>query len=110
MSPFTKDRKWTEAKKVISKMDWVSIVSYYRYIGGESVFVYVIGDKDRKLIVDYIGINDDVILINKEGNVEIDTYENVTNSRKEFVHSESYDVRTYYIEGEEDFIPIESNN
>lgn len=107
MSPFTKDTKWMEAKKVINGMDWVLIVSYYRFVGGKNIFVYVIGDQDRKLIVDITGDDDDVILINKKGELEVDTYENVTNSRKEFTHSEEYKEQTYYVKGEEITVPIE---
>lgn len=110
MSSFSSDKKWMEAKKVVGDTNWVEVINYYRSINGTNVFVYAIGDGDRKLIVDVIDDEDNILLINKHGNPEIDTYENVTNSRKEFKYSEDTEYGDFYINDMKFTIPIERHN
>jgi len=107
MSSFSSDKKWMEAKKVVGDMNWVEIVSYYRSINGTNVFVYVIGEGNKRLIVDVID-DDNILLINKDGDPEIDTYENVMNSRKEFKYSEDFGYEDFYLNDTKITIPIEN--
>lgn len=89
MSSFNQDLKWLEAKKAVGNNEWIEIISYYRSIGGQNVFVYCVGNGDKRLIVDVIDENDNVLLINKTGEPVIDTYDNVLNSRKVFTYSDN---------------------
>ncbi|AMQ66589.1 portal protein [Bacillus phage Shbh1] len=109
MSLFSKDSKWVEAKKVIGSSNWIEVVSYYRYIGGENVFVYVIGDGNKKLIVDIMD-DQNVLLIDKEGNPSIDTYDNVQNSRKMFRYSENTKVKKFTVQDQTFFVRMESKD
>lgn len=95
-----------EAKKVIGELDWVEIISYYRFVGGNNVFVYIIGEGDKKQIIDFVDEENNVLLLNKYGNLEIDTYDNVTNSRKVFEYSDDYEKRDYYLDDVKITIPI----
>jgi hypothetical protein len=109
MSSFGQDSKWLEAKKVIGDLNWIEIVSYYRFIGGNNVFVYVIGDGDKKLIVDIIDEDDNILLINKNGKPLTDSYDNVTNSKKVFQYSESLEDKEYYLGKQKFIIPTEKS-
>lgn len=97
MVSFSQDKKWMEAKKLLNqKYSWIDIVSYYRSIGGNNVFVYCIGNGDKKLIVDIVD-DDNVLLINKLGEPIIESYEDVLNSRKVFSYSENFENREFFV-------------
>lgn len=107
MPTFGNDKKWLEAKKVIGNLDWIEIVSYYRFIEGDKVFVYAVGDGDRRQIIDVLGDDRDVLLLNQDNELETDTYENITNSRKAFEYTQEREEKEYYLEGARITIPIE---
>ncbi|WP_325227477.1 hypothetical protein [Schnuerera sp.] len=106
MSSFSQDKKWMEAKKVIGDLDWIEIISYYRFIGGNNVFVYVAGDGDKKQIVDIIDKEGTVLLLNRAGYLETDTYDNVTNSKKIFEYSEYFEEEEHFFEDSKIKIPV----
>ena len=104
---FSQDKKWLEAKRAVGvENSWVEIVSYYRAIDGKNVFVYTVGDGDKRLIVDFFD-DENVLLISRSGEPIIDTYDNVTNSRKLFRYSENFENREYSVKGKTFIIPIE---
>lgn len=107
MASFSQDPKWIEAKEVVGKPNWIEVVSYYRHIGGTNVFVYCIGDGDKKLIVDVVDDDNNVLLINKFDEPVIEGYENVLSSRKQFSYSEDFENRTYEVQGKKVTIAIE---
>ncbi len=107
MTSFSQDKKWMEAKTVIGKPDWLEVVSYYRFIDGSNVFVYVIGDGDKQLIVDFID-DENILLINKKGLPVVDTYTNVLKGRKLFSYSEHFEEKEFKINEKEFKIPIET--
>jgi hypothetical protein len=94
MLSFSQDKKWIEAKRVIGNLNWIEIVSYYRFINGNNVFVYSIVDGDKRLIVDVIS-EDTVLLLSKNGELVTDDYDSVLNSKKIFKYSDKYERRTY---------------
>lgn len=98
---FSNDPKWLEAKRSIGRLDWIEVVSYYRYLGGKNIFVYIIRDKTKKLIIDFIDSDGNVILLNRNKELEIQDYESVDTSKKEFVYAHDFETSVYEIEGQE---------
>lgn len=107
MSSFSKDRKWMEAKRAIGSMNWLEIISYYRSISGIHVFVYSVIDGNKRLIVDVID-DDTVLLLSKNGQLVIDDYNLVLNSKKIFKYSEHCDHRDFYLGSQKYTIATES--
>lgn len=107
MSSFNQDSKWIEAKKVVGNLNWLEIISYYRMVEGSNVFVYAIGDGDKRLIVDVIDDNE-VLLVGKSEELIIDTYENIMRSKKMFSYSENYKKRDFVLGGSKITIKLES--
>jgi len=109
MASFSEDEKWLEAKKIVgANNSWIDIISVYRYLGGKNVFVYIIGDKDKRQIVDIVDDENNVLLISKYGEPIIEDYDTVEKSRKSFNYSEDIEERTYYIAGKEASVIEES--
>lgn len=100
MITFGTDKRWLEAKKVVGDLDWVEIVSYYRFVGGRNAFVFTAGEGEVKQIIDILDEDKNVILLNDEGQVEIDTFENVTKSKKIFKYTTEIEEDKYEL-GEE---------
>lgn len=96
---FASDEKWLEAKKVVgNRGNWLDVVDYYNTIDGKNTFVYSLIEGDKRLIVD---IRDqDVLLINGEGELEVDEYEAVLRSRKQFVYTEKTKECEYNLRGD----------
>lgn len=107
MASFNEDTKWMEAKRAIGDMNWIEIVSYYRSIDGENVFVYSVLDGDRRLIIDVID-DDLVLLMNSKGEPVSESYESVMNSRKVFKYSKDTELHSFHFDGKEFKFPIES--
>lgn len=108
MSSFSQDKKWMEAKRVIGELNWIEIVSYYRFVEGRNVFVYSVVDGDKRLIVDVISGDNAVLLLNKKGEFVTDSYEAVMNSKKIFKYSDNYELKTYRFGSYKFTIAIES--
>lgn len=107
MSSFSKDKKWMEAKRAIGNMNWLEIVSYYRSINGIHVFVYSVIDGNKRLIVDVID-DDTVLLLSKSGQLVIDDYDLVLNSKKIFKYSEQCEHKDLYLGSQKYSIVTES--
>lgn len=106
MSSFNQDAKWVEAKRVVGNLNWLEVVSYYRSIGGKNVFVYSVIEGDKRLIVDVLD-DDSVVLINREGEVSINDYDTVMNSRKVFKYNEDIEQIPFTFRNQQYFIPVE---
>jgi hypothetical protein len=91
MASFSQDSKWMEAKRAVGHLNWLEVISYYRSIYGEKVFVYAIIDGEKKLIVDVVD-DETVLLLSKQGDGVLDDYDKVLESKKVFKYSESYDI------------------
>ena len=109
MSSVSQDKKWVEVKRVISDLNWLEIVSYYRSIDGRNVFVYSIIEGDKRLIVDVLD-DEYVVLMNKHGEPIIDSYETVFNSRKVFKYNEDFEQVPCMVRNKEYLVTIESHN
>ena len=107
MSSFSQDEKWMEAKRAVGHLNWLEVISYYRSIYGNKVFVYSIVDGDKRLIVDVLD-DDTVLLIDKHGTARLDSYENVLSSRKTFKYSEYSEDRKFVLDSGEYTITVES--
>ena len=97
-----------EDKRVIGNLNWIEIVSYYRFVNGTNVFVYSIVDGDKRLIVDVISGEDAVLLLNKKGELITDSYDAVLNSKKIFKYSENYELKPYRFGSHKFTIAVES--
>ncbi|QIA28676.1 hypothetical protein [Phage f2b1] len=106
MTSYSQDRKWLEAKRAVGHLNWLEVISYYRSIGGDSVFVYSIVEGDKRLIVDILA-DESILLINREGLPVTDSYDNVLKSRKAFNYSDTSELRTYTVGKESYQIAIE---
>jgi hypothetical protein len=92
MASFSQDKKWMEAKKVAGHLNWLEVISYYRSISGEKVFVYAVVDEKKQQIIDVID-DDTVLLLNKQGDPALYDYNRVLKSKKIFKYSESYELK-----------------
>lgn len=107
MSSFGQDEKWIEAKRAVGiNNSWLEIINFYRSIGGENVFVYSAGNGDKRLIVDIIDEEDNILLLDKDNHPVSDTYENVNKSKKVFHYEEDYDYMYITYEGHIHTIPV----
>lgn len=103
---FSQDEKWLEAKRAAGHLNWLEVIAYYREIGGSCVYVYAIGDKDKRLIVDILN-DDTILLLDKNNSPVIDTYENILKSRKAFNYSENYEYTQFYHEDTKYIVKVE---
>lgn len=108
MASFSQDNKWTEAKRAVGSTNWIEVVSYYRSIDGENVFVYSVVDGEKRLIVDVLD-DENVLLIGRDGNLITDSYSNVENSRKVFKYSDNNEQRYLQLGSAEYLVTIESH-
>lgn len=104
MVSFGTDKQWLEAKKVIGDLDWIEIVSYYRFVGGRNAFVFTVGEGEVRQIIDIIDEDKNVLLLNDEGQIEVDTFDNVTKSKKIFKYTT--EVEEYRYELGEEYLKI----
>jgi hypothetical protein len=110
MSSYSQDEKWVEAKRAVGGLNWLEVISYYRSVDGENVFVYSVIEGDKRLIVDILD-DENVLLLNKYGEPIVDSYENVLNSRKVFKYNDENLECVDYVYGSHKYkIRIESHN
>jgi hypothetical protein len=110
MSTFSQDEKWVEAKRAVGNLNWLEVISYYRTIDGENVFVYSVIEGDKRLIVDVLD-DEHILLLNKQGEPVVDSYSNVLNSRKVFKYNDDSSEQFDCVYGSRKYrIRIESHN
>lgn len=81
------DKKWVQAKALLNQgYTWIDVAWYYSFIGGNSVKIYAILDKERFLILGRKD-KDTALLKNKQGEEVTADYSEVNNSRKIFEYS-----------------------
>lgn len=108
MASFSQDEKWMEAKRAVGHLNWLEVISYYRSIEGDNVFVYSVIDGEKRLIVDILS-DDNILLVDKHGCIITDSYMNVLNSRKVFKYSEDSETKQYKLGPDKYTIVIESH-
>lgn len=88
---FLNDELWNNAKLVVKKQgmgdNWIEVMDYYYHIGGCHVLVYaLINDIAYRIL--RVTDMEDVLLIDKNGDLIVRSYGEVLESRKQFFFSE----------------------
>jgi len=89
---FSEDTEWSQAKH-IAKMtgfqnNWVEIISYYSELGGNKVQLFSILDEDQKRVIDVLD-SGDVLVINREKELQVYDYTEVNQSKKSFFFNDN---------------------
>lgn len=91
MSQFSKDEKWLEAKKIAKASgfqdDWIAVIDCYVFLGGKFVQLYAITENDKFRV---LGLSDSeqLLLLNREGQVVTGDYNEIFESRKHFFYND----------------------
>lgn len=90
---FRTDTKWKEAKNLArmfgSENNWIEVISFYEELEGEHVQVYCsLEQGDKRRIVSPIDDEELVLTVDREGEIFLDDYTEVLESKKIFIYAE----------------------
>lgn len=89
---YLNDDEWNKAKTVAKTCgfagSWVDIVDYYYTIGGMHVHVYAILNAVKYRILRILD-NEEVLVMDKDSNLHVRAYDEITKSRKQFFFSDN---------------------
>lgn len=89
---FNKDTLWLEAKQIAKESgldgNWIEIIDYYNSSGGQHVLIHIIFEQSKRRILRILD-NEEVLLIDANGDVSAHNYNMVMESNKLFFYKEN---------------------